>query len=162
MPPGSVPGSLAGRRVADPVPGCLTGALRVKSSGMDHPPPAQTLDIAAVQEFQRAFAAAREWEQFHTPKNLAMALAGEAGELLEIFQWLTPEQSAHIADTDKGKLAIEHELADVLAYVIRLADVLKIDLPQSLWHKLRLNEEKYPVALAKGNARKYSDFTPEP
>ena len=129
---------------------------------MDQPPPAQTLDIAAVQEFQRAFAAAREWDQFHTPKNLAMALAGEAGELLEIFQWLTPEQSARHTDTNKGKRAVEYELADVLAYVIRLADVLKIDLQQSLWNKLRLNEEKYPVALAKGNARKYSDFASEP
>ena len=118
----------------------------------------QALDIATVQKFQRAFAAAREWEQFHTPKNLAMALAGEAGELLEIFQWLTPEQSARVTNTEKGKQAVEHELADLLAYVIRLADVLNIDLSQSLWNKLRLNEEKYPVALAKGNARKYSDL----
>ena len=122
------------------------------------PEQAQNLDIAAVQRFQRAFAAAREWEQFHTPKNLAMALAGEAGELLEIFQWLTPEQSARVTDTDKGKQAVEHELADLLAYVIRLADVLGVDLVQSLWDKLRLNEEKYPVALAKGNARKYSEL----
>ncbi len=120
---------------------------------------AQVLDLAAVQAFQRAFAAAREWDQFHTPKNLAMALAGEAGELLEIFQWLTPEQSARVTDTEKGKEAVEHELADLLAYVIRLADVLKIDLSQSLWNKLRLNEQKYPVALAKGNARKYSDLS---
>ena len=120
---------------------------------------AQTLDLAAVQEFQRAFAAAREWEQFHTPKNLAMALAGEAGELLEIFQWLTPEQSARITDTEKGKEAVAHELADLLGYVIRLADVLNIDLHQSLWNKLRLNEQKYPVALAKGNARKYSELS---
>ena len=118
----------------------------------------QALDIAAVQRFQRAFAAARDWEQFHTPKNLTMALAGEAGELLEIFQWLTPEQSARVTDTEKGKQAVEHELADLLAYVIRLADVLGIDLSQSLWNKLRLNEEKYPVALAKGNARKYSEL----
>ena len=128
------------------------------NGGEDAPEQAQTLDIAAVQRFQRAFAAAREWEQFHTPKNLAMALAGEAGELLEIFQWLTPEQSARATDTDKGKQAVEHELADVLAYVIRLADVLGVDLVGSLWNKLRLNEEKYPVALAKGNARKYSEL----
>ena len=128
------------------------------NSGEDASEQAQTLDIAAVQRFQRAFAAAREWEQFHTPKNLAMALTGEAGELLEIFQWLTPEQSARVTDTDKGKQAVEHELADLLAYVIRLADVLGVDLVESLWNKLRLNEEKYPVALAKGNARKYSEL----
>ncbi len=129
------------------------------SNDSDHLEQARNLDIAAVQRFQREFAAAREWEQFHTPKNLAMALAGEAGELLEIFQWLTPEQSARIADTGKGKQAVEHELADLLAYVTRLADVLGIDLVQSLWNKLRLNEEKYPVALAKGNARKYSELS---
>ncbi len=121
----------------------------------------QTLDLAAVARFQREFAAAREWEQFHTPKNLAMALAGEAGELLEIFQWLTPEQSAQITDTIKGKEAVEHELADVLGYVIRLADVLGIDLAQALWTKLRLNGEKYPVAQSRGHARKYSDLAAE-
>ena len=116
---------------------------------MEDPLPAQILDIAAVQTFQREFAAAREWEQFHTPKNLAMALAGEAGELLEIFQWLTPEQSAQVTDTEKGKKAVEHELADLLTYVIRLADVLKINLNKSLWDKLQLNEQKYPVAWPK-------------
>lgn len=122
----------------------------------------QVLDIAAVQAFQRIFAAEREWEQFHTPKNLAMALAGEAGELLEIFQWLTPEQSSRIADTEKGKQTVAHELADLLGYVIRLADVLGVDLNQSLWDKLRLNEQKYPVELAKGNARKYTELAAAP
>ena len=127
------------------------------------PPPgaSQTLDLAAVARFQREFAAARDWEQFHTPKNLAMALAGEAGELLEIFQWLTPEQSARITDTSKGKEAVEHELADVLGYVIRLADVLGIDLVQALWTKLQFNGEKYPVAQSRGHARKYSELAPE-
>ena len=125
---------------------------------MDNPTAATTLDLEAVRNFQREFAAAREWEQFHTSNNLAMALAGEAGELLEIFQWLTPEQSARVVDTPRGREAVEHELADVLAYVIRLADVLGIDLNQALWAKLRLNEQKYPVKLAKGNACKYSEF----
>lgn len=118
----------------------------------------QTLNLASVRRFQREFAAAREWDQFHTPKNLAMALAGEAGELLEIFQWLTPEQSARVADTAQGREAIEHELADVLGYVIRLADVLGVDLNRALWNKLRLNGEKYPVEQARGNARKYSEL----
>ena len=122
------------------------------------PDPRQTLDLAAVGKFQREFAAERDWEQFHTPKNLAMALAGEAGELLEIFQWLTPDQAAHVADTARGKEAVAHELADVLAYTIRLADMLGIDLSRALWDKLRLNGEKYPVERAKGHARKYSDL----
>ena len=127
----------------------------------DFPAAGQTLDLAAVQRFQREFAAAREWEQFHTPKNLAMALAGEAGELLEIFQWLTPEQAARITETARGREAVEHELADVLAHVIRLADVLGIDLSAALWNKLRLNGEKYPVAQARGHARKYSELASE-
>ena len=123
-----------------------------------NPNSSHRLDLTAVQQFLREFAAAREWNQFHTPKNLAMALAGEAGELLEIFQWLTPEQSAQVASTAKGREAVEHELADVLGYVIRLADVLGIDLAQALWTKLRLNGEKYPVERARGHARKYSEL----
>lgn len=126
---------------------------------METPPePSRTLDLAAVGKFQREFASERDWEQFHTPKNLAMALAGEAGELLEIFQWLTPEQAARVADTARGKEAVEHELADVLAYTIRLADVLGIDLSRALWDKLRLNGQKYPAAQARGHARKYSEL----
>ena len=128
-------------------------------SGQERLTSSQTFDLDAVQRFQREFAAARAWEPFHTPKNLAMMLAGEAGELLEIFQWLTPEESARVADTPKGKEAVEHELADLLAGVIRLADVLGIDLPQALWAKLCLNEQKYPVALARGNARKHTELS---
>ena len=118
----------------------------------------QTLDLAAVRRFQREFATAREWERFHTPKNLAMMLAGEAGELLEIFQWLTPEESARVTDTPKGKEAVEHELADLLAAVIRLADVLDIDLCRALWDKFRLNERKYPADLSRGHARKHTEW----
>src|SRR5262249_19368370 len=76
----------------------------------------------------RAFAQARDWEQYHTPKNLAMALAGEAGELVACFQWLTPDESAHVMEDPVTAEAVESELADVLQYLIRLADVLGIDL----------------------------------
>ena len=118
----------------------------------------ESLDVGKVKTYLRAFAKERDWEQFHTPKNLVMALAGEAGELTEIFQWLTPEESARIMeDTEKGE-AVRQELADVLQYVIRLADVLGIDIEQALWKKLKANAEKYPVSQAKGNARKYTDF----
>ncbi|TDC95408.1 nucleotide pyrophosphohydrolase [Saccharopolyspora aridisoli] len=117
-----------------------------------------------LEDFQRRlrdFADERDWQQFHTPKNLAMALAGEAGELLELFQWLTPEQSSQImADPATGE-KVRHELADVLAYLLRLADVLEIDLMAALDEKMTLNATKYPVELAKGTARKYDQLGQE-
>ena len=92
----------------------------------------------------RAFARARDWEQYHTPKNLAMALAGEAGELLACFQWLTPAESGQ-AMYDPGKAAeIESELADVLSYLIRLADVLGVDLAAAVRSKNQINEKRFP------------------
>jgi NTP pyrophosphatase (non-canonical NTP hydrolase) len=118
----------------------------------------ESLDVGKVKRYLRAFAKERDWEQFHTPKNLAMALAGEAGELTEIFQWLTPEESARIMEDAEKREAVSQELADVLQYVIRLSDVLGIDIEQALWKKLKANSEKYPVNQAKGSARKYTDF----
>jgi NTP pyrophosphatase (non-canonical NTP hydrolase) len=104
----------------------------------------------------RRFAAAREWEQFHTPKNLAMALAVEAAELLEPFQWLTAEQSTAL-DTRRRR-AVADEIADVLLYLTRLADVLGIDAVAAARRKIRTNARKYPVTRARGNARKYSEL----
>jgi NTP pyrophosphatase (non-canonical NTP hydrolase) len=88
------------------------------------------MTLHELQEQVRRFAQERDWEQFHNPKNLSMALAGEAGELLEIFQWLTPAQSTAIMDDPGAR--IRHELADVLAYLLRLADVLEVDLAYAL------------------------------
>ena len=110
--------------------------------------------LAGLRLQQRRFAEARDWGQFHTPKNLAMALSVEAAELLECFQWLTPEQSARLPA--KERRAVEEEMADVLLYLLRLADVLDVDLPRAAQRKLAVNARKYPVALARGNARKYS------
>jgi dCTP diphosphatase len=110
------------------------------------------MDIEALQQRLAEFAAERDWEQFHSPKNLAMALAGEAGELLELFQWLTEVESAEI-DEDL-RVAVGHELADVMIYLLRLADRLGIDLEASVAAKMKINAEKYPVALAKGKATK--------
>jgi NTP pyrophosphatase (non-canonical NTP hydrolase) len=104
----------------------------------------------------RRFAAARDWEQFHTPKNLAMALAVEAAELLEQFQWLTPAQSARL--DARRQRAVADEIADVLLYLTRLADVLGIDAIAAARRKIRINARKYPVRRAKGNARKYSEL----
>ncbi|KWW99816.1 nucleotide pyrophosphohydrolase [Carbonactinospora thermoautotrophica] len=111
-------------------------------------------DIAELQRRLREFADARDWHQFHTPKNLVMALSGEAGELTEIFQWLTPEQSATVM-ADPGMAArVRDEAADVFAYLLRLADVLGIDLAAALADKIRRNEERYPVERSRGRADK--------
>jgi NTP pyrophosphatase (non-canonical NTP hydrolase) len=99
-------------------------------------------DLALVL---RAFARARDWEHFHTPKNLAMALAGEVGELVACFQWLTPEESAHVMDDPSTAAEVESELADVLQYLIRLADVLGVDLAEAARRKMQLNETRFPV-----------------
>jgi dCTP diphosphatase len=110
--------------------------------------------LASLRDDLRRFAAARDWQQFHTPKNLAMALSVEAAELLECFQWLTPEQSARLAARDRH--AVEEEVADVLLYLLRLTDVLGIDPLRAAQRKMTVNARKYPVALARGSARKYS------
>lgn len=110
--------------------------------------------LSSLRSDLRRFAQAREWQQFHTPKNLAMALSVEAAELVECFQWLTPEQSARLKGRDRR--AVEEEAADVLLYLLRLTDVLDIDLLQAAQRKMKLNARKYPVALSRGTARKYS------
>jgi NTP pyrophosphatase (non-canonical NTP hydrolase) len=99
------------------------------------------------------FARERDWDQFHSPKNLAMALAGEAGELIEHFQWLTEEQSNALDEATRRAVALE--MADVLLYLVRLADRLGIDLVAAAHDKIALNARKYPVALSRGSARKY-------
>ena len=104
----------------------------------------------------RVFAREREWDQFHTPKNLAMALIVEAAELAEHFQWLTPEESGRLAADKHGK--VRDEIADVLVYLIELADVLGIDLAAAAHDKIARNAAKYPVEKARGNARKYDEL----
>jgi dCTP diphosphatase len=99
----------------------------------------------------RAFAAERDWEQFHTPKNLSMALAGEVGELLEIFQWLTPEQATEVMDTDRAD-DVRDELADVTIYLVRLADILGVDLLKVANSKLERNHDRFPPGDVRGQA----------
>lgn len=104
-------------------------------------------ELRDLADLLRSFARARDWEQYHTPKNLAMALAGETGELLACFQWLTPDESIHIMQDGSRAAAIESELADVLQYLIRLADVLQVNLAEVVRKKVRLNEKRFPPAL---------------
>ncbi|WP_433248688.1 nucleotide pyrophosphohydrolase [Actinomadura nitritigenes] len=102
----------------------------------------------------RAFAAEREWARFHTPKNLAMALAGEAGELLAELQWLTPEESSRVMDDQDAGARVRAELSDVFLYTIQLADSLGIDLLQAARDKIEENERRYDAGAYRGSARK--------
>jgi len=112
--------------------------------------------LMALRDELRRFASEREWDQFHSPKNLATALAVEAAELLEPFQWLTEEQSRQLESQQRA--AVEDEVADVLLYLVRLADKLDIDLEDVARRKMVRNAEKYPVAKARGSSKKYSDL----
>ncbi|VVO77117.1 nucleotide pyrophosphohydrolase [Pseudomonas fluorescens] len=116
------------------------------------------MDVDQIQQRLRAFALERDWDQFHTPKNLATALSVEAAELLEIFQWLTDEQSLAIKADEQRKDMVSQEIADVMMYLLRLADVLSIDLQQAVDQKMKINAEKYPIEKARGNATKYTDL----
>ncbi|HEV8442273.1 MAG TPA: nucleotide pyrophosphohydrolase [Steroidobacteraceae bacterium] len=111
--------------------------------------------LAQLRDALRQFAADRDWDQFHSPKNLASALAVEAAELLERFQWLTEDQSRHLSAVELGK--VREEMADVLNYLVRLADKLDVDLIAAARAKIQLNAVKYPVDQARGSAKKYSD-----
>ncbi len=102
----------------------------------------------------RAFADERNWQQFHSPKNLAMALIVEAAELVEHFQWLSEQDSKALSPADKEEVALE--MADILIYLCRLSDRLDIDLLAASEKKMRLNGEKYPVELAWNNSKKYT------
>ena len=99
--------------------------------------------IKELTDEVRSFADARDWYKFHTPKNLAMALAGEAGELLAEFQWLTPEESSVGSLSADQKKAIELEIADVQIYLLRLADVLDIDIASVVREKIQINESRF-------------------
>ena len=113
--------------------------------------PSDRLEALRAQLAQ--FAAERDWDQFHNPKNLAMALAGEAGELIEHFQWLTFEQAENLSAQTREEVALE--AADVLLFLLRLCDRLDIDLAAAAERKLKINAQRYPVHKAHGRATKY-------
>lgn len=113
-------------------------------------------DLNSLREALRRFASERDWDQFHSPKNLAMALAVEAAELMEHFQWLSDDQSRNLSADDLSR--IREEIADVLLYLVRLADKLDVDLMESAQAKIRLNESRYPVDKSRGNSKKYTEL----
>ena len=115
-------------------------------------------EMTRLTQKLRDFADERDWNQFHDPKNLSMALVVEAGELVEIFQWLTSEQATSIMGDPKKAGAVKEELADVYGYLLRLADILGVSLNEALESKIEVNTEKYPVEQARGNATRYDEL----
>ncbi len=113
-------------------------------------------NLEALRQRLAEFAAMRDWDQFHSPKNLAMALIAEAAELVEHFQWLSEEQSRQLSP--EKKQAVSHEIADILIYLIRIADKLDIDLITAAEAKIQINETRYPVDLVKGDARRAEEY----
>ena len=104
----------------------------------------------------RKFAEDRDWDQFHSPKNLSMALIAEAAELVEHFQWLTEHQSYKLSENKLGE--VEEELADIQIYLVRIADKLNIDLLSAANRKIEINEKKYPPEKVKGSPKKYTEY----
>ena len=113
-------------------------------------------DFQRLSDKARAFAEARDWDKFHSPKNLIMALGGEVSELLDLFQWLTEAQSYEL--TPEQHRAAAHEIADVQIYLLRLADKLGVDIPSAVEEKMAINEARYPADQARGSARKYTAY----
>ncbi len=107
-------------------------------------------DIASLSQRLREFAQARDWEQFHSPKNLAMALIVEAAELVEHFQWMKEDKSYELSDKQREEVSLE--MADVFIYLLRIADRLNIDLGEATDRKIAINEDRYPVEKSKGRA----------
>jgi NTP pyrophosphatase (non-canonical NTP hydrolase) len=112
--------------------------------------------LTELRALTRQFARERDWEQFHTPKNLAMALSVEAAELAEHFQWLRTGADEELDDAKRT--GIRHELADVLLYLVQLADKTGVDLRAAVLEKMALNAQKYPADKERGDARKYSEY----
>jgi len=113
-------------------------------------------ELAELRDLVREFVSEREWQKFHTPKNVAIAISVEASELLEPFQWLATGDKAELGDA--RLTGIRHEMADVLAYLILLADRLDVDLYQAMLEKMALNRAKYPAEKVRGDRRKYSEY----
>jgi NTP pyrophosphatase (non-canonical NTP hydrolase) len=116
----------------------------------------QVGDLARLRELVRTFVNERDWDQFHTPKNLSSALSVEAAELLEHFQWLHHGRPEELG-ADK-LVEVRHEMADVLVYLVRLADKLDVDLMAAVEEKMVLNRAKYPADKVRGDARKYHEY----
>lgn len=120
------------------------------------PPIEPLIDVTGLASELERFAVERDWSQFHSPKNLVMALAGEVGELAAVFQWMSESDSLQAASNPDTSQAVKEELADVLLYLVRLAAVLGVGLDEVARQKLEQNAAKYPVDRAHGTSKKYN------
>ena len=118
--------------------------------------PTHLIDTANLAQALEKFATDRNWSQFHSPKNLVMALTGEVGELSEIFQWMSEADSMKAGQNPATAQDVKDELADVLLYLVRLASVLNVDLNEAVTEKIKANELKYPVESSLGVSTKYN------
>ncbi len=114
--------------------------------------------VAELRERVLAFVRERDWEQFHAPKNLSMALAAETGELMEHFLWMSPEQSRAVVQDPAKRHKIEEEIADVVIYALEFANMTGIDVAAAIERKLAVNAKKYPVEKARGRSDKYTEL----
>jgi NTP pyrophosphatase (non-canonical NTP hydrolase) len=124
----------------------------------ESPPPSPLVQVAALQAALEQFTRERDWQRFHSPKNLAMALTGEVGELVELFQWMSEPESHRAGSDPRTALAVRDELADVLIYLARLAAVLGVDLDEAVRTKLAANALKYPADRVRASPAKYTAY----
>jgi len=116
------------------------------------------MDLIKINTEIEKFIKDRDWDQFHSIKNLSMALSVESSELLEIFQWMSEAQSEEIKNDTKLKGKVEDELADIFVYLLRIANKTEVNLEQAVLNKIQKNALKYPVEKSRGNSKKYSEF----
>lgn len=117
----------------------------------------QTTNIESLKQIIKEFCSARDWDQFHSPKDLAIGASTEANELLELFRFKSESEIVQKMSDPAFKLKFEHELADVFFFVLRLAQMNKVDLAQAFHNKMKINEEKYPVEKARASNKKYNE-----
>ncbi|MCW5636345.1 MAG: nucleotide pyrophosphohydrolase [Rubrivivax sp.] len=122
------------------------------------PAPAPLVHVAALQAALEQFTRERDWTRFHSPKNLAMALTGEVGELVELFQWMTEAESRRAGEDPRTARAVRDELADVMIYLVRLAAVLGVDLDEAVRTKMAANALKYPAERVRASPAKYTAY----
>ncbi len=116
------------------------------------------MDYQKLKAEAERFASERDWDQFHSVKNLSMALSVESSELLEIFQWMSEEESNNVKNNPAKLQKVEDEVADIFVYLMRLSGKLNIDLEKAVVAKMEKNAKKYPVELSRGNSKKYNEF----
>ena len=116
-------------------------------------------NLDLLGELVRRFTYEREWEKYHNPRSLILALIGELGELAELFQWRSDGEAANLMKDPEMARKVSEELADVFGYLLQLADVTGIHLGKALEEKMKVNEQRYPAHLARGNARKYTELS---